>query len=1146
MARLAKQDLLPQQLPHEVAINQSRLRPAAPQYVALHAKLAANPRGTNTLRSSSGETTKLPCRNRPNNVSAYRILVCGLSRSGSTWQYNALRTILRIESGMSVTSAHSDAYADQFEACLSQPPCVLKTHTFAPRLLSAVDFVFTSHRDLRDVLLSSMQMFGSCLGTSSILRSRRGSARSHDVAQRFQQYAHWKPFACYDMSYEQMYADRTAEVLRLAKALGFDRDETYAKRVVDDVENAASTAFSSAHRCSGRTCWDSDSGFSAHHVHESTSEPGAYRSSAVLVRVALQLPACSLGLSFEHIEAGWGQWQRDHGYRGDTNVSHRSLSYAKPTNTFVDSLPERDALTPHQTPSGATRVWPHFAHVHVGREAAALMRSFREAADQVRQTELFEVFVVDGGGCTALPMSLADALACAEQFSPDYVLVTSDAAGEPTAKVYERIRAILADERLPYSKVFSLPSAHNETASNRTATPSFTSAHDALIVPYQWKSHQPFSHVRVGANGWGVAVLTHVQESLGVALVVADAPFFYSPRPTMTTSTRQRLVDMQQLLQFSDRRDESPFGRCCCHAPVYSARPTHWSRGHATSYEWLRGVPLVAASHRDVALTRCGGLLQSTLLAQGRLRSIVDSWCEDVALELGYKSHAAKPPPANRGLLAGACRRESLFTAPATKGTGNDFIEESVAAPLPLRILFLRERALRASGLVGADVRTLQMVEWLCELGHSVTILFRDGAPALSPTPQCISFMKRDANDLRGLSERLDAVDVLVLEASFSAKARVLGKPIAVSALESFHAKGKRHNLRVVVVSYDLHYHAWMNNGNSTVRTAAAVYGYEREIYASDFVDAVVAASREDQRAFRDLQRLSSSRPKRVPTVLVAPVLAKIDLTELVDGSDVQAHLNSFAARTSAVFIAESAVSLERLLVKLWPSTRSCGDVKIRLVVIGPEATVAVDDADAALLDALSTAAARGFSVSRCAARTEVAAALKMARVVVMVPPVATSTTVPALAISCGVPVVAPRNTTLGGLVDPDSGRVLAAASRASPFAFYSDDGDNFSEVFDLLACSQDTWSARAQAALELAILLSSSSAWLAEGPLGREVHHHEFAVKYASEPRAKLHSKLNSEIKHATLSASLFHAIASRVHLDAFLDSTDSPQQKL
>ena len=195
---------------------------------------------------------------------------------------------------MEPATAHADADSELFDVCLSTPPCLLKTHRFVPRLLPKVDFVFSSHRDLRDVLLSSMQMFGSCLGFGPEAlhsRDRKSTAAAHDVAPRFQQYAKWARYACYDMRYETMFQDRSGEVSRLAKALQIDIRQNAS--VVDRKSRGT------AQENTSNSTWDSTSGFSSEHVHESTSSPGAFSRAETLVQVALKLPSCPVAAAFD-------------------------------------------------------------------------------------------------------------------------------------------------------------------------------------------------------------------------------------------------------------------------------------------------------------------------------------------------------------------------------------------------------------------------------------------------------------------------------------------------------------------------------------------------------------------------------------------------------------------------------------------------------------------------------------------------------------------------------------------------------------------------------------------------------------------------------------------------------------------------------
>ena len=94
-------------------------------------------------------------------------MCAGLSRSGSTWQYNALRAALgealrRAGSAERVRFAHGHSVAE-VEECLAHTYCVVKVHEMLPDVLVRVHAVFLTHRDLRDVLLSSAVRLRSCL-----------------------------------------------------------------------------------------------------------------------------------------------------------------------------------------------------------------------------------------------------------------------------------------------------------------------------------------------------------------------------------------------------------------------------------------------------------------------------------------------------------------------------------------------------------------------------------------------------------------------------------------------------------------------------------------------------------------------------------------------------------------------------------------------------------------------------------------------------------------------------------------------------------------------------------------------------------------------------------------------------------------------
>ena len=93
-----------------------------------------------------------------------------------------------------VQSAHGHS-VDDLQGCLTHRVCIVKVHEFLPRVLNQVDAVFVTHRDPRDVLLSSAQKIEACL-----------LAGKQPLESAFRSYAAWVPHACHDMRYEQMAA----------------------------------------------------------------------------------------------------------------------------------------------------------------------------------------------------------------------------------------------------------------------------------------------------------------------------------------------------------------------------------------------------------------------------------------------------------------------------------------------------------------------------------------------------------------------------------------------------------------------------------------------------------------------------------------------------------------------------------------------------------------------------------------------------------------------------------------------------------------------------------------------------------------------------------------------------------------------------
>ena len=133
-------------------------------------------------------------------------LATGMHRSGSTWQFNALRLLLE-HAGQAPTAGGWPERATLVQAT----NCVIKLHRPDEELAAQTAMVFASHRDLRDVVASHHRMFG---------RSALPPEAVNVLRPIMESYAYWSARAAYDMKYEQMIADKPAELGRLATALG--------------------------------------------------------------------------------------------------------------------------------------------------------------------------------------------------------------------------------------------------------------------------------------------------------------------------------------------------------------------------------------------------------------------------------------------------------------------------------------------------------------------------------------------------------------------------------------------------------------------------------------------------------------------------------------------------------------------------------------------------------------------------------------------------------------------------------------------------------------------------------------------------------------------------------------------------------------
>ena len=225
-----------------------------------------------------------------------RVVAAGLSRSGSTWQFNALRILLQhaaAAAGLAeseVGSAHGHSI-DELQPCLNKRVCVVKVHEFMPRVLLQADAVFLTHRDPRDVLLSSAQKIEACL-----LYGKQ------PLEAAFRAYASWLPYACHDMRYEDMVTEgAVGELRRLMGALGIDEASV---RLLDVAKQLGEVT----HRAEPNEKQQQQTGLMPGHLTHLTTDPGAHDVFSDVVARGAFSKRCNLTAEIELIELGFGEW----------------------------------------------------------------------------------------------------------------------------------------------------------------------------------------------------------------------------------------------------------------------------------------------------------------------------------------------------------------------------------------------------------------------------------------------------------------------------------------------------------------------------------------------------------------------------------------------------------------------------------------------------------------------------------------------------------------------------------------------------------------------------------------------------------------------------------------------------------------------
>ncbi len=153
------------------------------------------------------------------------VLVAGMYRSGSTWLYNAVRLICEAAQPGATYTCWVDDF--QIDAAQTAENIVVKLHDPDELLASAAWRTFTSHRDLRDVAASALDM-GVVGDTSSVMNY---------LARAVRDYNFWRMRSQLDADYETVANEPERVLRRIAVLLDLEINRKQLIAIIDTLDH---------------------------------------------------------------------------------------------------------------------------------------------------------------------------------------------------------------------------------------------------------------------------------------------------------------------------------------------------------------------------------------------------------------------------------------------------------------------------------------------------------------------------------------------------------------------------------------------------------------------------------------------------------------------------------------------------------------------------------------------------------------------------------------------------------------------------------------------------------------------------------------------------------------------------------------------
>lgn len=152
------------------------------------------------------------------NSRGYNVLCAGMSRSASTWLYNAARLLV----SHSVDTDISYGWVDDIKHLPPRSNAVMKLHDYEPELVRNSSHILYSYRDIRDVLASMKRVW-----------NKKPSIETADrLVSLYQQ---WTSEADYIVRYDDIVTNKSQVIGRMAEALGIDNPDTQV--ILDEISN---------------------------------------------------------------------------------------------------------------------------------------------------------------------------------------------------------------------------------------------------------------------------------------------------------------------------------------------------------------------------------------------------------------------------------------------------------------------------------------------------------------------------------------------------------------------------------------------------------------------------------------------------------------------------------------------------------------------------------------------------------------------------------------------------------------------------------------------------------------------------------------------------------------------------------------------